>query len=74
MCEYYMRELDSINTSKGMFLFSSHFGKFWKTPDKIYHISEGIVGSHVVTALEVQYRWCPIRDMVIRNFDTFMQV
>ena len=72
--KYPIRELDCVFTSQGKYLFTSRCGKFWKTPDKIYRVEKSFKDWFELTALDVQYRWCPIHDQFLRNDFTFDSV
>lgn len=66
--DYTVREFDKVFTSEGEYIFSSRCGKYWKTSDKIYVVMKDF-DNFILRALEIQYRWCPIRDQFVFNFD-----
>lgn len=69
--KYAVKELDAVWTSQGKYLFTSRCGNFWKTPDKIYKVQKSYRNWFELTALDVQYRGCPIKDQFVVVHDYF---
>lgn len=62
---YPIREVvDSVITSQGFWVFKWDGSKYWKTPDRIYHVSKSYRDWFELTALEVHYKNFNIRDNV----------